>query len=63
MTFEAPPPELSGRDFESWCWRMHRLCRYSYRYIADVCGIAEERVRRAVSRHERARAEGRRGGP
>ena len=62
MTFEAPPPETGGRDFDAWCWRMHRLCRYSYRYIADACGIAEERVRRAVSRHERARAEGRRGG-
>lgn len=55
VTVERPPSETGGRDFDAWCWRMHVLCRYSYRYLADVCGVAEERVRRAVSRHERGR--------
>ena len=63
VTFEEPPAGMSGRDFDAWCWRVHVLCRYSYRYLADACGVAEERVRRAVSRHERARAEDRRGRP
>ena len=63
MPGDSAPRARSGRDFDAWCWRMHVLCRYSYRYLADACGVAEERVRRAVSRHERARSEDRRGRP
>lgn len=63
MPGDSAPRARSGRDFDAWCSSMHVLCRYSYRYLADACGVAEERVRRAVSRHERARAEDRRGRP
>ena len=55
MVIDGAPRARSGREFEAWCWHMHRVRRYSYRFIAETCGVDEGRVMRAVSRHERGR--------
>ncbi len=55
MPGDSAPRARSGREFEAWCWHMHVVRRYSYRFIAESCGADESRVKRAVSRHERGR--------
>lgn len=55
MPGDSAPRARSGREFEAWCWHMHRVRHYSYRFIAQSQGVEEDRVRRAVSRYERGR--------
>lgn len=61
MVSDGAPSARSGREFEEWCWHMHVVRRYSYRFIAEKFGVDGGRVMRAVSRHERGRRDPGRG--